>query len=150
MIHRDVKPENFVFKPVSKNKKPLRKCLAEKERDEMSSYPHQMIYLLDFGLGNFYIDPVSGEHISERKKSHFVGTVGFSSLNSHLLKEQSRRDDLEGLAYIMIYLMTGKLPWHGFPPHKDRHYRYNQIVKKKFQTKPEDLITSDMPCKSTI
>ena len=48
----------------------------------------------------------------------------------------------------MIYLMTGKLPWHGFPPHKDRHYRYNQIVKKKFETKPEDLITSDMPCKS--
>ena len=46
-----------------------------------------MIYLLDFGLGNFYIDPVSGEHIPERKKSHFVGTVGFSSLNSHLLIE---------------------------------------------------------------
>ena len=41
--------------------------------------------------------------------------------------------------------MTGKLPWHGFPPHKDRHYRYNQIVRKKFETKPEELITSDMP-----
>ena len=41
--------------------------------------------------------------------------------------------------------MTGKLPWHGFPPQKDRHARYNQIVKKKFETKPEDLITSDMP-----
>lgn len=106
-----------------------------------------MIFLLDFGLGNFYINPATGKHISERKKTTFVGTVGFSSLNSHLLKEQSRRDDLEGLAYIMIYLMTGKLPWHGFPPHKDRVYRYNQIVKKKFETKPEDLITSDMPGK---
>ena len=106
-----------------------------------------MIYLLDFGLANFYIDIESGEHITERKKTHFIGTVGFSSLNSHLLKEQSRRDDLEGLAYIMIYLMTGKLPWHGFPPNKDRHFRYNQIVKKKFETRPEDLITSDMPCK---
>ena len=40
VIHRDVKPENFVFRPVSKNKKPLKKCLAEKERDEISSYPH--------------------------------------------------------------------------------------------------------------
>ena len=106
-----------------------------------------MIYLLDFGLANFYIDIESGEHITESKKTHFIGTVGFSSLNSHLLKEQSRRDDLEGLAYIMIYLMTGKLPWHGFPPNKDRHFRYNQIVKKKFETRPEDLITSDMPCK---
>jgi len=40
VIHRDVKPENFVFKPVSKNKKPLRKSIAEKERDEISSYPY--------------------------------------------------------------------------------------------------------------
>ena len=55
-----MKPENFVFKPVSKNKKPLRKCLADKERDEITNYPQQMIYLLDFGLGNFYVDPVSG------------------------------------------------------------------------------------------
>ena len=46
-----------------------------------------MIYLLDFGLANFYIDIESGEHITERKKTHFIGTVGFSSLNSHLLKE---------------------------------------------------------------
>jgi len=76
-------------------------------------------------LGNFYIDPKTGKHIPEIKKTHFVGTVGFSSLNSHLLKEQSRRDDLEGLAYIMIYLMAGKLPWHGFPAYKDRIYRYN-------------------------
>ena len=45
----------------------------------------------------------------------------------------------------MIYLMKGKLPWHGIRPHKDKHYRYKQIVEKKFETRPEDLITSDMP-----
>ena len=47
----------------------------------------------------------------------------------------------------MIYLMKGKLPWHGIPPNKDKIYRYNQIVKKKFETRPEDLITGDMPSK---
>jgi len=61
--------------------------LADKERDEISSYPQQMICLLDFGLGNYFIDPETGQHIQESKKTHFVGTVGFSSLNSHLLKE---------------------------------------------------------------
>ena len=62
-----------------------------------------------------------------------------------MLREQSRRDDLEGLAYIMIYLIVGKLPWHGIPPCKDRNQRYNQISHKKLETKPEELITSDMP-----
>ena len=80
-----------------------------------------------------------------KRNQYFIGTAGFSSLNSHLLKQQSRRDDLEGLAYLMIYLMKGKLPWHGIPPCRDRHQRYNQITKKKFETKPEDLITPDMP-----
>ena len=84
-------------------------------------------------------------HIKERKKNHFLGTVGFSSLNSHSLKEQSRRDDLESLAYLMIDLKAGKLPWHGLPRCENRLERYNLIVKKKFETKPEELITSDMP-----
>ena len=88
VIHRDVKPENFVFKSVTpQSKKPMKKSRADKEREEISSYPSQQLYLLDFGLGNFYIDPETSCHIAEQKKTHFVGTVGFSSLNSHLLKE---------------------------------------------------------------
>lgn len=97
--------------------------------------------MIDFGLANFYINQKTGQHIKERKKTHFLGTVGFSSLNSHLLKEQSRRDDLEALAYVMIYLKSGKLPWHGVSRCENRLERYNLIVKKKFETKPEDLIT---------
>lgn len=84
-------------------------------------------------------------HIKEKKKNHFLGTVGFSSLNSHSLKEQSRRDDMESLAYLIIYLKSGKLPWHGVPRCETRLERYNMIVKKKFETKPEELITQDMP-----
>ena len=48
---------------------------------------------------------------------------------------------------MMIYLKKGKLPWHGLPPMKDRRARYDQIVKKKFETKVEDLITRDLPSK---
>ena len=117
----------------------------EAKTTKSREHQKQKVYLIDFGLGTYFIDQRTGEHVRERRKQVFVGTAGFSSLNSHLLKEQSRRDDLESLAYIMIYLVNGKLPWHGLPPVKDRHQRYNQITQKKMQTKPEDLITQDMP-----
>ena len=103
IIHRDVKPENFVIK----NLGPKRKQVSEYERSKGNNdfvQPIQQVYLIDFGLGNYFRDPKTGSHIEERKKSHFLGTVGFSSINSHLLKEQSRRDDLEGLVYVLIYL----------------------------------------------
>jgi hypothetical protein len=52
---------------------------------------------------------------------------------------------MESLAYLIIYLKSGKLPWHGVPRCENRLERYNMIVKKKFETKPEELITQDMP-----
>jgi len=67
--------------------------------------------LIDFGLSKRFITE-ENRHIPEGKAKHFVGTAGFSSLNSHTLLEQTRRDDLEGLAYIMLYLKGGPLPWH--------------------------------------
>ena len=97
--------------------------------------------MIDFGLSAFYIDRETHKHVGEGQRSNFVGTAGFSSLNSHMLKEQSRRDDLEALAYVMIYLRVGQLPWHRLPGARTCQQRYNMIVKKKFATKPEDLIT---------
>jgi hypothetical protein len=61
--------------------------------------------------------------------------------------EQSRRDDLESLANIMIYLKVGKLPWHRLSGGKTQKDRYNLIVKKKSETALEELVTEDMPCK---
>lgn len=85
---------------------------VEKARKEYYPDSHrQEVYLIDFGLSKKFVD-FEGNHIQESKARHFVGTAGFSSLNSHFLIEQTRRDDLEGLAYSLLYMRGGRLPWH--------------------------------------
>jgi serine/threonine protein kinase len=91
MLHRDVKPQNF--------------CLGRDQDRE--------IYIIDFGLAKKYVQG-GGKHIVYRdNKSGLTGTPRFASINSHLGIEQSRRDDLESLAYVLIYLSRGTLPWIG-------------------------------------
>jgi len=97
-------------------------------------------------LSKKFVDS-DGKHIVESKAKHFVGTAGFSSLNSHSLIEQTRWDDLEGLAYILLYLRGGPLPWHKLTATGSRHDRYNMVVQKKFNTSIEEIIKQDMPCK---
>ena len=74
-------------------------------------YESEPIYIIDFGLAKLFVDKYTGVHIPYKQKTHFVGTASFSSLNSHNMVEQSRRDDLESLANVMVYLRKGKLPW---------------------------------------
>ncbi|KIJ58561.1 hypothetical protein HYDPIDRAFT_102400, partial [Hydnomerulius pinastri MD-312] len=69
------------------------------------------IYLIDFGLAHVYQDHKTRRHIPYREHLPFVGTKSFASINSHLGLELSRRDDLEMLAYVLIYLLCGSLPW---------------------------------------
>lgn len=77
-----------------------------------------MIFLIDFGLSKRYISPCTGSHIPFQMKNGCVGTLKFLSQGTHNGQEHSRRDDLEGLGNILIYLANqGKLPWsqHKFP-----------------------------------
>jgi len=104
----------------------------------------QMIYLIDFGLSK----KLKKDAKQETKERNFVGTAGFSSINSHNNIEQSRRDDLESLAYIMLYLFGGPLPWHNIGTDCDRETRYRMIVEKKQEVTLEQIIRQDMPCKS--
>lgn len=90
MIHRDIKPDNFLLDPL-------------KEFDQ--------IYIIDFGLCKTYIHVDTNEHIEMKKTKSFVGTPNFSSVNSHNLKELSRRDDLESVGYMLLYFYFGSLPW---------------------------------------
>jgi len=86
-IHRDIKPENFLL---SLNK-PIK------------------IFLIDFGISKTYL--THNKHIPFVNKNKFIGTLNFASINSHNLYEQSRRDDLESLAYMLIYFYFGELEW---------------------------------------
>lgn len=85
-------------------------------------------------------------HIPFSKKGHFVGTASFSSVNSHEMMEQSRRDDLESLANVMIFMKKGKLPWLRVKINDkmSKRTKYNLVAKKKKESKIED-ITSGLP-----
>lgn len=91
-IHRDIKPENFAFG--------VNDCYNKSE----------ILYLLDFNLSKKYtLD--NKQHIPQKDKKAFTGNARFASLNALLAKEQSRRDDLESLVYMLIFLFNGTLPW---------------------------------------
>jgi serine/threonine protein kinase len=70
-----------------------------------------IVHLIDFGLSKEFRDPKTHLHIPYTKHYGLTGTTTFSSLNSHLGCELGRRDDLESLAYILIYFLHGSLPW---------------------------------------
>lgn len=72
---------------------------------------HDTVFLIDFGLAKHYRHQESRIHIPMQESTAFVGTPAFASLNSHLNRELSRRDDIEALAYSLMYLYRGTLPW---------------------------------------
>jgi serine/threonine protein kinase len=87
LIHRDIKPANFLFGLHDINK----------------------IYLIDFGFCKTYIE--NGEHNKVKKMHNMIGSKNYASITSHKHYELSRRDDLESLAYMLLYFYTGILPW---------------------------------------
>lgn len=70
-------------------------------------------FLIDFGFCKRYLDPQTSKHIPQRSGKGCLGTPRYCSLNVHRGREPSRRDDLVALAYCMIYLAKGRLPWQG-------------------------------------
>ena len=90
MVHRDLKPDNFLIHPT-------------KGIDQ--------IYLIDFGVCKTYLQSDTNEHMEMRKTSAMIGTPNFASIHSHQLLELSRRDDIESLVYTLLFLYLGNLPW---------------------------------------
>lgn len=69
------------------------------------------IYLIDFGLAQHF-NP-NHNHIPLTTGNDLIGTIRYTSINSHMGLQHSRRDDLESLAYTLVYLLYGRLPWQG-------------------------------------
>ena len=116
-IHRDVKPDNFL---IGRGNKKFQ------------------IYAIDFGLAKKFRDSKSGMHIPYKDGKNLTGTARYASVNTHLGIEQSRRDDIEALAYIFIYFMKGNLPWQGLKA-KNMKEKYEKIKEKKISTSLDDL-----------
>ncbi len=119
-LHRDIKPDNFVIGAKDKRK----------------------LYCIDFGLAKRYLKR-NGEHIDFSPNKKFCGTARYASIAAHNNHEQGRKDDLESIGYILIYLYKGKLPWQGIK-HKDKKERYRLIGEKK-ESMSEEELCSRMP-----
>jgi serine/threonine protein kinase len=105
------------------------------------------IYLIDFGLAQHFRDPRTQDHIPQTRGNELVGTIRYASINSHKGIQQSRRDDLESLAYTLLYLLHGKLPWQGLPLSKNQDQRHavlhikQHICKEHTYALPSALAT---------
>ena len=121
-IHRDIKPGNFVIGKGDKSK---------------------IIYIIDFGLSKRYIDKNTKKHIPYKEGKGLTGTARYVSLFTHYGIEQSRRDDIEGIAYNLIYLAKGKLPWQGVKT-KNKKEKHKKIMESKLHYTP-DKLCKDLP-----
>ena len=116
-IHRDIKPGNFVIGKGENSKK---------------------IYIIDFGLSKRYIDKNTKQHIPYKEGKGLTGTARYVSLFTHYGIEQSRRDDIEGIAFNLIYLAKGKLPWQGVKT-KNKKEKHKKIMESKIAYTPDKL-----------
>ncbi|KAI5675161.1 hypothetical protein M9H77_06111 [Catharanthus roseus] len=121
-VHGDVKPENFLM-------------------GQPSTQQAKKLFLVDLGLATKWKDGSRGQHVKyDQRPDIFRGTVRYASVHAHLGRTASRRDDLESLAYTLIFLHKGRLPWQGYQGDNKSFL----VCKKKMATSP-DMLCSFCP-----
>ena len=117
LIHRDIKPANFLM------------GLGDKSG---------IVHMVDYGLVNKYRSNTTGEHIGFRKNKCLIGTAQYASINAHKGIELTRRDDLQALGYLILYLYRGTLPWKGATRNKNSDY-FKRVLHVKETMSPNEL-----------
>lgn len=125
-LHRDIKPDNFLM------------GLGRKANQ---------VYIIDYGLAKKYRDLQTHKHIPYRENKNLTGTARYASVNTHLGVEQSRRDDLESLGYVLMYFLRGSLPWQGLKAGTKKQ-KYDKISEKKMLT-PIEVLCKSYPLEFT-
>ncbi|RVW48632.1 Casein kinase 1-like protein HD16 [Vitis vinifera] len=101
-----------------------------------STTQEKKLFLVDLGLATKWRDSANGQHVEyDQRPDMFRGTVRYASVHAHLGRTASRRDDLESLAYTLIFLHRGRLPWQGYQGDNKSFL----VCKKKMATSPEML-----------
>ncbi|CAI9108510.1 OLC1v1008110C1 [Oldenlandia corymbosa var. corymbosa] len=116
-LHRDIKPDNFLMGSGSRA---------------------NQVFIIDFGLAKKYRDSSTHQHIPYRENKELTGSARYASINTHLGIEQSRRDDLESIGYVLMYFLRGSLPWQRLPGGTKKQ-KYESISQKKVATSIESL-----------
>lgn len=109
IIHRDIKPDNFLIGNDNKN----------------------VLYLIDFGLSKTYIK--KGRHVPIERNRNITGTARYVSINVHKGILPSRRDDMESIGYILLYLLNGDLPWQGLQVKKQEKNKLIGDIKNNIK-----------------
>ena len=117
LVHRDIKPDNFLF------------GLGDLKAT---------LHIVDFGLCKPFIE--NETHIECKKTAGLIGSHSYASVNAHNHYELSRRDDLESLCYMLVYLLMGTLDWQHLPSNNNDYIKELKMNIVKNPSVPRQLI----------